>query len=126
MTDNATEALRSLVTETTALLRDLMMDQGKQVSEIKDSLSDVRNLTALVEKLYTWKEQVDSTLIILQTQQAVDENMRKQMDKDEIRAYEERKDLTNETTKLRIEAAKTVGLILEALALIGLILEKVL
>lgn len=114
-TDN--ETLRSLVKETTALLRDLIMDQGKQVAEMRESLSDIKDLNRRLERFDIWKDHVDTILNDLCTKQAVDEYSRTVVDRDETRAYGERKEIWKSVLDISIRLAGVAALIIALLEL---------
>ena len=106
------DTLRSLVKETTALLRDLMMDQGRQVAEIRESLSDLKDINRRIERLDTWREHVDTILNDLCTKQAVDEYSREVTTRDESRAYADRKDTWKRVFDISVKLAGIAALII--------------
>ena len=107
-----TETLRSLVKDTMGLLRELTIEQGRQVAEIREVLPEVRETNKRLERLYVWKEHIDKTLSELCTQQAVDEFSRTVTDRDESRAYEDRKSIWKTILDISVKLAGVAALII--------------
>ena len=107
-----TDYLRSLVAETTGLMREILLDQGKQVAELKISVNDIRDLVRRLDKFEDWKESIDERLEELCTKQAVDEYSRKISNRDEGRAYVERRSNLEKIITIATQLAGVVALIL--------------
>jgi len=104
------ETLRTLVTETMTLLRELIMDQGKQVAEIRELIPELREVKADIERLYVWRKDAEGRLVELSKQQAVNEVTKDTAVRDESRAYQDRKHIWKEIFDIGVKLAGVAAL----------------
>lgn len=112
------ETLRALVKETMTLLRELIMDQGKQLTEIKEVIPEIRSLREDTERLYAWRRVVDTKLVEFSTQQAVNKVSKEALVRDEERGYQDRKHLWKTVFDIGLRLAGT-------LAVVGLLIDRI-
>jgi hypothetical protein len=105
-------ALRAAIKEVTTLLKDMSLEQSRQIAELRDSVSEIKEINRRLEEFERWRSSADTQLRGLVTAQAVDEHSRKIMSRDEDRSYNERKDLGKQLTNLATKLAGIAALVL--------------
>jgi len=109
MTEDST--LRSVIKETTDLLKQMSLEQSRQIAELRDSIADIRNIERRLQDFESWRSGVNKTLNGLCKQQAVDEYSRQIADRDESRAYSERRALWEQILEIGSKLAGIAALI---------------
>ena len=118
------ENIRDLIHETTGLLRELIMEQGRKLDGLKMTeqltLEAAKDITSIVNRMDRLEEKQAALTVLVAEHRAAEVILSKYYDKEENRGYQERKTLGE---KIWDNAAKISGIV-ALLAVIAQIVIK--
>ena len=116
--------IRDLIHETTGLLRELILEQGRKLDGLKMTeqltIEAVKDITGLVSRIDRLEEKQAALTVLVAEHKAAEVILAKYYDKEENRGYQERKSLAE---KIWDNAAKISGIV-ALLAVIAQIVIK--